>query len=176
MRIKSPTLEAISIKTFAVVLSMAVSVGAAVKVHETVVLPGGNATWRGSTNSDFKEAGNWSSPPTAGAIHDGGLTVANGSGFPLNYTESEGETAFNVQLLVGNPGGPNGVINVMGGTLTFNCPQYEAIIGQVSAGTLTVSGGALNLTGTDTWLGNESNGRGGASVFPSGRSRFRTTS
>jgi hypothetical protein len=143
------------------ITAMAANTGAAVRVLEPpVVLAGNYATWRGRTGSGFQNQANWDSPPTAGATHEGGLAIQNGAASALAYTAKEGSTTFWGQFLVGGYGGANGTLKVTGGTLTVDSPQYEAIIGQLSPGTLTVSGGELNLTGQDTWLGNEAEGRG----------------
>jgi hypothetical protein len=155
---KTKICHLVAIATVTVITTQA---RAAVKVQDQpVVLAGGNATWLGTKSSVFRDPANWNTPPTAGAIHEGDLIIQNASAAALDYTAKEGSTTFRGQFMVGRYPGAGGAVKVAGGALTVDSPQYEAIIGQVSDGKLTVSGGELNLTGKDTWLGNEPAGRG----------------
>jgi hypothetical protein len=121
-------------------------------------------TWKGTKDSNFSTAENWDSAPVANSPNQGGLFVANGIGAPLSYTESQGSTTFEGQLLVGTVGSDNsssvsGSLNMSGGTLTVESKIYGAIIAQTQKGTLTISGGNLNLTGgLATFLGNSGDG------------------
>jgi hypothetical protein len=121
-------------------------------------------TWKGTKDSNFSTVENWDSPPLANSSNQGGLFVANGSGAPLLYTESQGSTTFEGQLLVSTAGADTssaipGSLTISGGTLTVDGNVYGAIIGQTQKGTLTVSGGNLNLTGGQaTFLGNSADG------------------
>jgi hypothetical protein len=121
-------------------------------------------TWKGTKDSNFSTAENWDSAPAANSSNQGGLFVANGSGASLSYTESQGSTTFEGQLLVSTAGTDTstsvpGSLTISGGTLTVESTIYGAIIGQTQKGTLTVSGGNLHLTGGQaTFLGNSADG------------------
>jgi hypothetical protein len=121
-------------------------------------------TWKGTKDSNFPTAENWDSAPAASSSNPGGLFVANGSGAPLSYTESQGSTTFEGQFLVSTAGtdagsSVSGSLTISGGTLTVDSTIYGAIIGQTQKGTLNVSGGSLNLTGGQaTFLGNSADG------------------
>jgi hypothetical protein len=118
-------------------------------------------TWLGNKDSNFQEAGNWDIPPAKDASNAGSLFIGNGFAKALSYTEKEGSTIFNGQLLVGvhSDSSIPGVLTITGGTLTINDSQFGAIVGQTTTGTLNVSGGVLNLTGGHpTFLANEGDG------------------
>jgi hypothetical protein len=131
-------------------------------VSLTVLVPGylrANYIWLGINDSSFKTAGNWDNAPTSNSSNEGALIIANASAKPLIYTEAEGSTTFNGQFMVGRDGGTHGSMRICGGTLTIKDGQFGAIIGQDAIGTLTVTGGTLNLTGKKhTFVSNEADG------------------
>ena len=136
------------------------------------------ADWVGTADSNLDNGQNWrnnlhgpvmAAPPHAGTKNATTLSVVNGSGFPLGYTESNGATEFNEGLLIGAKNGPSGELKVTGGTLTVE----GAIIGQTVEGKLTIFGGTVNLLGGSkdsaipgcdaqwsVYLGNENTGSG----------------
>ena len=89
-------------------------------------------TWQGTKDSNFQNAGNWDTAPAKDGNNNGALLIGNGSGNGLVYTEKEGATTFNGQLLVGVHADSSiaGALTITGGTLTINGGQFGAIIGQ----------------------------------------------
>ena len=139
------------------------------------------AEWVGTADSNLDNGQNWrdmrhgnvmAALPQACTKNATRLSVVNGAGFPLCYTEANGATEFNEELLIGGNNGPSGELKVTGGTLTVQ-QIYSAIIGQTVEGKLTIFGGTVNLLGgskdsaipgCDTqwsvYLGNENTGSG----------------
>ena len=118
-------------------------------------------TWQGTKDSNFQNAANWDTAPAKGTVNTGALLVGNGSNSPLIYTDKEGSTTFNGQLLVGvhSDSSSPGALTLTGGSLTILDSQFGAIIGQTTSGIVTVSGGNLSLTGGNpTFVGNEGDG------------------
>ncbi len=115
------------------------------------LLPVGAADWFGTVDSNFNEAQNWCrqneqppEPPMTGVENKTRLVVQNGSGAPLEYTAELGDTTFKEQFLVGQNHGQSGEIRISGGRLVV----VGAIIGQTKPGTVIISDGSLDLTGS----------------------------
>jgi hypothetical protein len=118
-----------------------------------------NYIWFGAKDSNFETARNWDNAPSANSSNVGDLIIANASAEPLVYTHAEGSTTFKGQFMVGRDGGTHGSMTISGGTLTIKDSQFGTNIGQDATGTLTMTGGRLNLTGgKHTFVSNEANG------------------
>jgi autotransporter-associated beta strand protein len=114
-------------------------------------------TWNGSADSVFTNPANWNSGSIApvNTTANARISVQNGGGNPLIYTEAQGYTIYNSgtrSLFIGS--GATGSMTISGGTFESQATDPDGISnGSVSS--LTIDGGAYlnnNGTGAKTFL------------------------
>jgi autotransporter-associated beta strand protein/T5SS/PEP-CTERM-associated repeat protein len=100
----------------------------------------------------------------------GELWAGQGTGSVGNITLNSGTIQVNSWVAVGRGGG-TGTLNVTGGTITKTGASSSFIVGASGPGTMTQSGGLVNVSAGDTWIGEN----GAADFTLSSAGEFRAT-